>query len=73
MTNNKTQDNKKPIKNALVINGTVYHAKRARYTPFGMENVCNKCDLKEKCEDAGNILCQPFDKKGYVAYYKKQK
>lgn len=73
MTNKKTSTVQKTLKNALIINGTVYLAKRALYTPFGMENVCTKCDLREKCEDARNIFCEPFEKKGYVSYFKKQK
>ena len=65
---------KDALKNALIINGHIYVAKRTLYGPF-IGNVCEKCDLRKRCERPKNCsnLCAPFEKSGYVPYFKKLK
>lgn len=57
------------IKNAIVINGRLYLVRRALYGPF-MPDMCDKCDLKKRCYKNHNCFCGPFEKKGYVPYFK---
>ena len=65
---------KDALKNALIINGHIYAAKHTLYGPF-IGNVCEKCDLRKRCERPKNCsnLCAPFEKSGYVPYFKKLK
>lgn len=61
----------KPIKNALIINGTTYAFRRQMYLP-GMGDPCELCSLRRRCDNhVTAVLCAPFDKKGYVGYFKK--
>lgn len=58
------------IKNAIIIDGHLYLAKRTLFGPF-LPDVCDKCDLKKRCDKNQNCFCAPFEKKGYVPYFKK--
>lgn len=61
------------MKNAIIINGKVYLAKRAAFNPFGQSDICEICDLKRRCDNNQNCFCAPFEKKGSVPYFKLQK
>lgn len=62
------------MKNALIINGTVYQAKRMLYIGLGT-GPCDKCDLRRKCEAKNSNPCDVFNAKGgnRLAYFKKIK
>ena len=62
------------MKNALIINGTVYQAKRMLYIGLG-ERPCDKCDLRRKCEAKNFNPCDVFNTEGgnRLAYFKKIK
>ena len=62
------------MKNALIINGTVYQAKRMLYIGIGT-GPCDKCDLSRKCWTKNSNLCDVFNTEGgnRLAYFKKIK
>lgn len=73
LTDRKAKGKKAPrwTKNALIINGQIYVAKRSLFTPFSRD-VCDKCDLKRRCNaHCNSYFCAPFEKNGYVPYFKK--
>lgn len=58
------------LKNAIIINSHVYVVKRRLFSPF-LNDVCENCDLKKRCDANSSCFCAPFEKKGYVPYFKK--
>lgn len=60
------------MKNGIIINGKKYITKRIMYNPVYMEDVCEKCALKRRCERSCGLICAPFEKKGYVPYFVKE-
>lgn len=58
------------FKNALIINGKTYRAIRKRYFGLPFDNPCERCDLKKRCSDNINAFCAPFEKNGFVPYFK---
>lgn len=62
------------IKNAIIINGTTYRAKRMLYVPgLGQEDPCDKCDLRRKCENQNIQPCRLYTTGNRLAYFKKLK
>ena len=62
------------FKNAIIINGTTYQAKRMLYCPgCGCDDPCGKCDLKRKCENQDIQPCRLFSTGNRLAYFKKIK
>ncbi len=61
-------------KNAIIINGTVYQAKRMLYIGLGT-GPCDKCDLRRKCEAKNSNPCDVFntERGNRLAYFKKIK
>lgn len=58
------------IKNALVLDGKTYIAKRASAAGIVVPDGCGKCDLRQRCIKSQSCFCAPFEKKGYVPYFK---
>lgn len=61
------------MKNAIIINGKVYIAKRVAFYSLGQKNVCEICDLKRRCDNNQNCFCAPFEKARFVPYFKLKK
>jgi hypothetical protein len=59
-------------KNAIIINGVHYAAKRKMPETFKLDDACDHCDLKRRCQASysGNF-CAPFEKNGFIPYFKK--
>jgi len=59
-----------PAKNALIIEGKTFVARRRSYLDFSFDP-CQKCALQKRCEKNQSNFCAPFEKKGYVPYFVK--
>jgi len=58
------------LKNAIIIKGVTYKVVRKTFVA-GMEDVCTGCDLRRRCDKDENVFCAPFEKHGFLPYFKK--
>ena len=55
--------------NGIVIRGKKYALKSALYNPF-MSDPCDVCDLRRRWEGLSGNICEVFERKGRVSYFK---
>ena len=72
MFSNNMEKKSANLKNAIIINGTVYAAKRMNYVPgLGLPGPCDRCDLLQKCENRDVQPCRLYNSGSRLAYFKK--